>query len=94
MVTQYGSKLVIALLSLQHALRIRLRHGTKAYHAVHGGSAAAKRVERLGALIGDARTLFRIWGILPIIQWVSAGASTRAGGTRRMAALGRNRGLL
>jgi len=70
MVTQYGSKLVIALLSLQHAMRIRLRHGTKAYHAVHGGSAAAKRVERLASLIGDARTLFRIWGILPIIQWM------------------------
>lgn len=70
MLTQYSSKLLIALLTLQHALRIRLRHGTKGYHAIHGGSSLAKKIENLGGLVSDARVLFRIWGILPIIKWV------------------------
>jgi hypothetical protein len=71
MLTQYSSKLLIALLTLQHALRIRLRHGTKGYHAIHGGSSLAKKVERLSSIISDARVLYRIWGILPIIKTVS-----------------------
>lgn len=70
MLTQYSSKLLIALLTLQHALRIRLQHGTKGYHAVHGGSSLAKKVERLASIISDARVLYRIWGILPIIKTV------------------------
>lgn len=72
MITQYSSKLLIALLSLQHALRIRLRHGTKGYHAVHGGSNVAKKIEKLSGLVSDARVLYRIWGILPIIKWMIA----------------------
>lgn len=69
---QYSSKLLIAFLTLQHALRIRLRHGTRGYHAIHGGSATAKKLERLAGLISDARCLYRIWGILPIFKWVSS----------------------
>ncbi|PWN40560.1 hypothetical protein IE81DRAFT_325423 [Ceraceosorus guamensis] len=69
MVTQYGSKLVVAFLSLQHVLRVRLA-GAKTFHAEHGGSSVAKRITRLGGLISDARTLYRIWGILPMIQWM------------------------
>lgn len=71
MLTQYSSKLLIALLILQHALRIRIRHGTKGYHAIHGGSLLAKKIEKLSSLISDARVLYRIWGILPIIKTVS-----------------------
>jgi hypothetical protein len=71
MLTQYSSKLLIALLTLQHALRIRLRHGTKSYHASHGGSSLAKKIENLSSIISDARVLYRIWGILPIIKTVS-----------------------
>lgn len=71
MLTQYSSKLVIALFTLQHTIRIRLRHGTRAYHAAHGGSQTAQKLTRLSSLISDARTLFRIWGILPIVKWVS-----------------------
>lgn len=71
MLTQYSSKLLIAVLTLQHALRIRLRYGTKGYHAAHGGSSLAKKVQNLVGLVSDARVLFRIWGILPIVKWVS-----------------------
>lgn len=70
MLTQYGSKLIIPLLTLQHAIRLRLS-GNKPYHAYKGGSANARRLEKLGGLIGDARVLFRIWGLLPMIKWVS-----------------------
>lgn len=73
MVTQYSSKLIIPLLTLQHSLRLRLA-GTKAYHASNGGSANARRLEKLSALISDARVLYRIWGLLPMLKWVSPGA--------------------
>lgn len=66
MVTQYSSKLVIVLLNLQHALRLRIL-GLKAKKP----SSSAQRIQRLSALASNARTLFRIWGILPILQWVS-----------------------
>lgn len=77
MLTQYSSKLLIALLTLQHALRIRLRHGTKGYHANLGGSSLAKKVENLSSIISDARVLYRIWGILPIIKTVSSALCPR-----------------
>jgi hypothetical protein len=79
MITQYGSKLVIAFLALQHALRVRLA-GTKSFHAANGGSSVAVRVQRLGALVGNARVLYRIWGLLPMLQWVSEAGTTRGGG--------------
>ncbi|KAE8212586.1 hypothetical protein CF327_g3776 [Tilletia walkeri] len=72
MLTQYSSKLLIAFLSLQHRVRLRILEGTKSYHAPHGGSPVAARIERLVALVSDARILFRIWGILPIVKWMIA----------------------
>ncbi|CAO1618441.1 unnamed protein product [Sympodiomycopsis kandeliae] len=69
MVTQYGSKLIIPLLTLQHAVRVRLA-GNKNYHAHKGGSANARRLEKLSGLISDARMLYRIWGLLPMIKWM------------------------
>ncbi|KDN40700.1 hypothetical protein K437DRAFT_258568 [Tilletiaria anomala UBC 951] len=71
MLTQYGSKVLIAILSLQHRLRLRLQ-GTRQYHAPHGGSSVAKRLAILGALCSDGRTLYRIWGVLPIVKWMIA----------------------
>ncbi|SPO36198.1 uncharacterized protein PSFLO_01669 [Pseudozyma flocculosa] len=65
MVTQYSSKLVIVLLNLQYALRLRLL-GLRAKRP----SSAAQRVAKLSALISDARVLFRIWGVLPILKWM------------------------
>ena len=65
MLTQYGSKLVIVLLNLQYALRLRLL-GIKTTKS----SSAAQRIQKLNALISDARILFRIWGILPIFKWM------------------------
>lgn len=65
MVTQYSSKLVIVLLNLQYALRLRLLRLKSSKP-----SSAAERVRKLSSLISDARTLYRIWGILPILKWM------------------------
>ena len=65
MLTQYSSKLVIVLLNLQYALRLRMAgiRSTKS-------SSAAQRIQKLSSLISDARVLYRIWGILPIFKWM------------------------
>ncbi|SAM69121.1 uncharacterized protein UBRO_00691 [Ustilago bromivora] len=65
MLTQYSSKLVIVLLNLQYALRLRMLgiRSTKS-------SSATQRIQKLSSLISDARVLYRIWGILPIIKWM------------------------
>lgn len=65
MLTQYSSKLVIVLLNLQYALRLRML-GLKSTKS----SSAAQRIQKLSSLISDARVLYRIWGILPIIKWM------------------------
>lgn len=65
MLTQYSSKLVIVLLNLQYALRLRML-GIKSTKS----SGAAQRIQKLSSLISDARVLYRIWGILPIIKWM------------------------
>ncbi|PWN51849.1 hypothetical protein IE53DRAFT_33674 [Violaceomyces palustris] len=67
MITQYGSKLVVMLLNIQYALRLRL-----AGRKFKRQSVAAERVAKLGSLVSDARILYRIWGILPIIKWMIA----------------------
>nr|CDI51369.1 uncharacterized protein BN887_04349 [Melanopsichium pennsylvanicum 4] len=65
MLTQYSSKLVIVLMNLQYALRQRMLgiRSTKS-------SSVAQRVQKLSSLISDARVLYRIWGILPILKWM------------------------
>lgn len=69
MITQYSSKLVVPLFELQHALLARI---TSSPALAKSGSEGARRAQRLAGLVGDARVLFRIWGILPILKWVSA----------------------
>lgn len=65
MVTQYSGKLLVVLLNLQYALRLRLL-GLKSTKP----SSAAARITKLSSLISDARVLYRIWGILPILKWM------------------------
>ncbi|WFD30369.1 hypothetical protein MSPP1_001388 [Malassezia sp. CBS 17886] len=65
MFTQYSSKIVISVLMALHALRQRMRLVGAATP-----SKAAARVQSLGSVVADARVLYRIWGVLPIIQWL------------------------
>ncbi|KAG5647339.1 hypothetical protein DXG03_000407 [Asterophora parasitica] len=64
MVIQYTIKLLVPLLHL----RARLQH--RAGHRKVPTSSAAAAYAKIGSLIGDSRTLWRIWGLLPIIQWL------------------------
>jgi len=64
MVIQYTLKLVVPFLHLRARLQHRagLRDSPK--------SRAAEGYAKLDSLLGDSRTLWRIWGLLPIFQWL------------------------
>ncbi|EJD49543.1 hypothetical protein AURDEDRAFT_112419 [Auricularia subglabra TFB-10046 SS5] len=65
MVIQYGAKLLVPLLEA----RARLQHRA----GLGAGKPNAKAIvawQSLSAGIGDARMLWRIWGLLPILQWM------------------------
>lgn len=64
MLTQYGSQMAMALLMGLHRLRRRLQLTSSAK------STLAPRIHNLYAVVADARILFRMWGLLPILQWV------------------------
>ncbi|KAI0950776.1 hypothetical protein AcW1_010357 [Taiwanofungus camphoratus] len=64
MIIQYAAKLIVPFLHL----RARLQH--RAGMRKVPISSAAEGWTKLGSIVGDARTLFRIWGLLPIIQWL------------------------
>ncbi|WFD19551.1 hypothetical protein MCAP1_001785 [Malassezia caprae] len=59
MIAQYGSGLVIALLLSWQRLRAR-----------RGPSALVASLRAINGLTADARILFRIWAVLPMIQWM------------------------
>lgn len=64
MITQYGSQVVMAVLLALHRLRQRIGLArTK-------DSTIVPHIHNLYAVVADARILFRIWGILPMIQWM------------------------
>ena len=63
MLIQYGSNVVVALLMALHALRQRRGKGFSVAHLI-------PRVRALNALTADARILFRIWGLLPMLKWM------------------------
>ncbi|KAF4571542.1 hypothetical protein EYR36_008882 [Pleurotus pulmonarius] len=63
-IIQYAVKVIVPLLELR--ARIQHRAGLRAKPT----SSAAASYSKLGGIIGDARTLWRIWGLLPIIQWL------------------------
>ncbi|KAI0696305.1 hypothetical protein C8T65DRAFT_743636 [Cerioporus squamosus] len=64
MVIQYTVKLLVPFLQW----RARLQHGAGLRKAPI--SPSADRLAKLGGIIGDARMFFRIWGLLPIFQWL------------------------
>ncbi|KAF8525899.1 peroxisomal biogenesis factor 11 [Hysterangium stoloniferum] len=66
MVVQYFAKLIIPILELRARLQFRagLRPTPK--------SVGAEKWSNLGSILGDSRTLWRTWGLLPIIQWLIA----------------------
>ncbi|PCH42056.1 hypothetical protein WOLCODRAFT_137663 [Wolfiporia cocos MD-104 SS10] len=66
MIIQYTLKLIVPFLHF----RARLQH--KAGLRQTASSGAAQRLGKLYSIIGDARMFFRIWGLLPIIQWLTA----------------------
>ncbi|KAF5327595.1 hypothetical protein D9619_004113 [Psilocybe cf. subviscida] len=61
---QYSLKLVIPFLRLR--ARLQHRAGLRA-NAVSG---SADGFSKLESLLSDSRTLWRIWGLLPIFQWL------------------------
>lgn len=85
MIIQYAVKLVIPL--LQFRARLQYRAGTRP--SAHSG--AAESLTKVYNLIGDARMFFRIWGLLPIIQWLSSIERNRPP-TRRLLTLERLQG--
>lgn len=60
MIAQYGSALIVAFLLALQRLKSR--------RSVSGIIASLQAVSRLTA---DARILFRIWAILPMVQWMA-----------------------
>ncbi|EIN10034.1 hypothetical protein PUNSTDRAFT_102011 [Punctularia strigosozonata HHB-11173 SS5] len=64
MVIQYAVKLLVPLLEI----RARFQHRVGLRKAPQ--SAHAPGLNKLASIIGDARTLWRIWGLLPIFQWL------------------------
>ncbi|GLB40261.1 putative peroxisomal biogenesis factor 11 (PEX11) [Lyophyllum shimeji] len=64
MIIQYSIKLLVPLLNLRARLQYRagLRKSPE--------SSAAAAYAKLGSILSDSRTLWRIWGLLPIIQWL------------------------
>ncbi|KAI0368011.1 hypothetical protein BV20DRAFT_969857 [Pilatotrama ljubarskyi] len=66
MIMQYTVKLLVPFLHW----RARLQYNAGLRKAPL--SASANRLGKLGGIISDARMLFRIWGLLPIFQWMIA----------------------
>jgi len=66
MIIQYAAKLLIPLLRVRARLQFRAGMRPKP----EASSVAA--FSRLAATVGDARMLWRLWGILPIIQWFNS----------------------
>ncbi|KAF8972161.1 hypothetical protein BDZ97DRAFT_1783476 [Flammula alnicola] len=64
MVIQYALKLIVPFLEL----RARLQHRAGMRDAPK--SQSAEGYAKLSSLLGDSRTLWRIWGLLPIFQWL------------------------
>jgi len=64
MIIQYAVKIIVPLLNL----RARLQH--RAGLRDNPTSRAAQSYARLGSIVSDSRILWRIWGLLPIVQWL------------------------
>ncbi|KAH9945066.1 uncharacterized protein BXZ73DRAFT_39023 [Epithele typhae] len=64
MLVQYTAKLIIPF--LEWRARIQHKNGFRKMPA----SPSAERLAKLANNISDARMFFRIWGLLPIFQWL------------------------
>jgi len=64
MLIQYGAKVLIPI--LQARARVQHRAGLRNEPT----SSITPKLVKLASIIGDARTLWGIWGMLPIIQWL------------------------
>ncbi|WFD39092.1 uncharacterized protein MJAP1_002063 [Malassezia japonica] len=65
MTVQYSSKAVVGVLLFLQGVRARLNLST-----VGKTPSGVAPLLKLADLIGDARILYRIWGLLPMIQWL------------------------
>ncbi|KAH9949994.1 hypothetical protein B0H21DRAFT_46745 [Amylocystis lapponica] len=66
MIMQYAIKLIVPYLHLR--ARLQFRAGLRKASV----SPTADGLTKFGNVVGDARMLFRIWGLLPIIQWMTS----------------------
>ncbi|KAF8896178.1 hypothetical protein BD779DRAFT_1494366 [Infundibulicybe gibba] len=64
MVIQYAVKLIVPLLHLRARLQHRVGLKKEPF------SRAAAGYAKLGSILGNSRTMWRIWGLLPIVQWL------------------------
>lgn len=64
MIIQYGAKVLVSI--LQARARLQHRAGLRATPT----SALTPKLAKLASIIGDARTLWGLWGLLPTIQWL------------------------
>jgi len=66
MIIQYSLKIVVPFLQL----RARMQHNAGMRKTPTSDSAVG--LAKLGTLLSDARMLSNIWGLLPIIQWLTS----------------------
>ncbi|KAL4249700.1 hypothetical protein ABKN59_006140 [Abortiporus biennis] len=66
MIIQYSIKLIVPFLHL----RARLQH--RAGLRKEPVSTVATSLAKFGGIVGDARMLSNIWGLLPIIRWLTS----------------------
>jgi len=66
MLIQYGAKVLIPI--LQARARLQHRAGVRSQPT----SSIAPKLAKLASTIGSARSLWGLWGVLPIIQWLIA----------------------
>ncbi|KAF8239610.1 hypothetical protein L208DRAFT_1385588 [Tricholoma matsutake] len=64
MLIHYAMKLLVPLLTLR--ARLQYRAGLRDAPT----SRSAEGYAKLATIVGDSRTLWRIWGLLPIVQWL------------------------
>jgi len=84
---QYGAKVLIPVLQA----RARLQH--RAGLRDEPTSALIPKLAKLASIIGDARTLWGIWGMLPTIQWLIS-LERASPPTRRLRTIERTQGWL
>ncbi|PVG04223.1 hypothetical protein CPB86DRAFT_721925 [Serendipita vermifera] len=86
MLVENAAKILVPLLEMR--ARQQYQAGSKKIPA----SVTAGGLKKLGTLIADSRTLWRLWGLLPILQWLISLERTPPP-TRRLLTIERIQGL-